>query len=34
MLPVFSKLLERLVYNRLIAYITNNKLLYEYQFGF
>ena len=33
-LPVFSKLLERLVYNRLIVYITNNKLLYEYQFGF
>ena len=30
----FFKLLERLVYNRLIAYITNNKLLYEYQFGF
>ena len=33
-LPVFSKLLKRLVYNRLIAYITNNKLFYEYQFGF
>ena len=33
-LPVFSKLLERLVYNRLITYITNNKLLYEYQLGF
>ena len=33
-LPVFSKLLERLVYNRLIFFITNNKLLYEYQFGF
>ena len=33
-LPVFSKLLERLVYNRLIVFITNNKLLYEYQFGF
>ena len=33
-LPVFSKLLKRLVYNRLIAYITNNKPLYEYQFGF
>ena len=33
-LPVFSKLLERLEYNRLIAYITNNKPLYEYQFGF
>ena len=34
MLHVFFKLLERLVYNRLIAYITNNKLLHEYQFGF
>ena len=29
-----SKLLERLVYNRLISYINDNKLLYEYQFGF
>ena len=33
-LPVFSKLLERLVYNRLILHINDNKLLYEYQFGF
>ena len=33
-LPVFSKLLERLVYNRLISYIDDNKLLHEYQFGF
>ena len=33
-LPVFSKLLERLVYNRLISHINENKLLYEYQFGF
>ena len=33
-LPVFSKLLERLVYNRLISHINDNKLLYEYQFGF
>ena len=33
-LPVFSKLLERLVYNRLISHIDDNKLLYEYQFGF
>ena len=33
-LPVFSKLLERLVYNRFIVFIANNKLLYEYQFGF
>ena len=33
-LPVFSKLLERLVYNRLIVFINNNRVLYEYPFGF
>ena len=33
-LPVFSKLLERLVYNHLISHVNDNKLLYEYQFGF
>ena len=33
-LPIFSKLLERLVYNRLIKFINDNKLLYDYQFGF
>ena len=33
-LPVFSKLLERLMYNRLIDYINENKLLYKLQFGF
>ena len=33
-LPVFSKLLERLVYNRLISHINDSKLLYEYKFGF
>ena len=33
-LPVFSKLIERLMYNRLIHYINENKLLYRYQFGF
>ena len=32
-LPVFSKLLERFVYNRLVSHINDNKL-YEYQFGF
>ena len=32
--PVFSKLLERLMYNRLIWFINENKLLYDYQFGF
>ena len=34
MLPVFSKLLERLLYNRLISQINDNKLFYEYQFEF
>ena len=33
-LPVFSKLLERLVYNRLIMFINNNSILYENQFRF
>ena len=33
-LPVLSKLIERLMYNRLIHYINGNKLLYKYQFGF
>ena len=33
-LPVFSKVFEILMYNRLFAYITNHKLLFDYQFGF
>ena len=33
-LPVFSKLIERLIYNRLIHYINEDELLYKYQFGF
>ena len=33
-LSVFSKLLEKLVYNRLISHINENKILYEYQFVF
>ena len=33
-LPAFSKLLERLMYNRLICFINDNKLLCDYQFGF
>ena len=33
-LPVFSKLLERLVYNRLISHINDNTLLYEFQLWF
>ena len=33
-LPVFSKLIERLMYNRLFDFINTNRLLYKYQFGF
>ena len=33
-LPVFSKVLERLMYNRLICFIDEIKLLYDYHFGF
>ena len=34
LLPYFSKLFERLMYNRLINFIEKHKLLYQYQFGF
>ena len=33
-LPFFSKILERLMYNRLISFINKHKLLYNLQFGF
>ena len=33
-LPVFSKLFERQMYNHLICFINENKLLYDYQFGY
>ena len=33
-LPFFSKLFERLMYNRLIDFIEKHNLLYQYQFGF
>ena len=33
-LPVFSKIYERLMYNRLIQFINDNNLLYNFQFGF
>ena len=33
-LPVLSKILERLMYNQLILYLNRHDLLYEYQFGF
>ena len=33
-LPLFSKILERLMYNRLLAFINEHGLLYKFQFGF
>ena len=33
-LPIFSKILERLMYNRLLSYINKNNILYSHQFGF
>ena len=33
-MPVFSKILERLMYNRLLYFINKHKLLYDLQFGF
>ena len=33
-LPVFSKIMERLMYDRLISYIIQHKILFAYQFGF
>jgi len=33
-LPVFSKIFERLMYNRLMSYIEKYNILYKYQFGF
>ena len=33
-LSCFSKILERMIYNRLYQYLTENKILYPKQFGF
>ena len=33
-LPLFSKLLEKLMYNRLLEFINKHNILYKYQFGF
>ena len=33
-LPVFSKILERLMYNRFLSFIQKHHILYLYQFGF
>ena len=34
LLPIFSKIFERLVYNRLVDFIEKNKILSQNQFGF
>jgi hypothetical protein len=33
-LPVFSKILERIMYNRVLDFLDQYKILYEFQFGF
>ena len=33
-LPCFSKVLEKIMYNRLYKYLTDNSMLYKKQFGF
>ena len=33
-LPVFSKILEKIMYNRVYDYFVENKLLFSKQFGF
>ena len=33
-LPVFSKILEKIIYNRVYNYFVENKLLFPKQFGF
>ena len=34
LLPVFSKIFEKLIYKRMYAFIEKNKLIYKQQFGF
>lgn len=33
-LPLMSKILKRLMYNRLLSFLNKNNVLYKYQFGF
>ena len=33
-LPIFSKILERLMYNRMLSFINKHDILYKMQFGF
>jgi len=34
LLSIFNKLLEKLMYKRIYSFLTNNNILYDYQFGF
>ena len=34
LLPAFSKILEKLMYKRLINFLDKNKLIYKHQYGF
>ena len=34
LLPLFSKILEQILYSRLIDFVNRQDLLYKYQFGF
>ena len=34
LLPAFSKLLEKLMYNRLLSFINKHKIVYKHQYGF
>ena len=34
LLPLFSKIMERLMYNRLLSFINKHNILYEHQYGF
>ncbi len=34
LLPVFSKILEKIVYSKLISFFTANSVLYKHQYGF
>jgi hypothetical protein len=34
LLPVFSKIFEKVMYQRLIDHLNNNAMLNEYQYGF
>ena len=33
-LPLFSKILERIMYSRLLSFVNSNTILYAFQFGF